>query len=1086
MFKEVNPSVKFPELEAEVLDFWRSHDIFKKSLAQRDSAPEFVFYEGPPTANGKPGVHHVQARAYKDLFPRYKSMQGFLVRRKAGWDCHGLPVELEVEKRLGFSGKKAIEEYGVEPFNKQCRESVMEYEGAWRQMTERIGFWLDLDHAYMTMSNNYVESVWWSLKRLWDKNLIYLGYKVVPYCPRCGTPLSSHEVGLGYKDVTDPSITVRFPLLEPGRLGLDAASLLVWTTTPWTLSGNVAAAIHPTMPYLAVRVQARGETAPPVGKAGEIVILAKSLADRVLGEGHYETLKELTAADLEGSKYEPPYRATGEALLAAGAAAASGEAPSEPWRIVLGEFVTAEDGTGIVHIAPAFGADDMEMSRRYQVPVLRTVNEEGRFLSEVELVPGEFFKKGDPKIINHLTQRDILVKRENYKHSYPHCWRCDTALMYYATNSWFIRNTSVKDELIALNQKINWVPAHIKNGRYGDWLNNLVDWALSRSRYWGTPLPIWICDTCGEREMVGSYEELAARSKEPLDVKADGFDPHRPYVDRIEFKCSAEGCEGIMRRIADVIDCWYDSGAMPYAQQHYPFENKERFEKQAFPADFICEGLDQTRGWFNSLHQLGVMLFDNIAYKTVICHGLVLDENGNKMSKRLGNIVNPWDILNAHGADALRWYLYISAPPEASRRFSVNLVGEAVRRYLLTWWNTYTFFVMYANLDKPDLLTHVPMAERPLIDRWAIARLHETIEQVTAALDQYEPTTAARALEEFVDDLSNWYVRRNRRRFWGGEPGTTADHAAYQTLYECLVTLCKLAAPFTPFIAESMYRNLVESIAPEALESVHLCGWPKPDEARIDRKLLVHTRATIQMVSLGRAARASSKLKTRQPLPVAVCRPRTAEEREGLVRFEDQLREELNVKEVRILQIDDEFVNYKMRPNLPVMGKKFGKQVPLIKAALDKADGKVVAAAIRGGGSYAFKLDNGETVALTAEELLLDAQAPEGYAFADEGGRMVAIDTRVTPELELEGIARDIVRFIQEARKKAGLHVADQIETFLPANGKVQKAVETHRQTIEAETLSKQLLLQAPPEGAFVTEIELEGQSVSLGLRKLD
>lgn len=1092
MFSEVNTSARFPELEEQVLAFWQEGDTFKKSLALRTGAPEFVFYEGPPTANGLPGVHHVQARAYKDLFPRYKTMKGFLVQRKAGWDCHGLPVELEVEKRLGFSGKKAIEEYGVEGFNRQCRKSVMEYEGAWRKMTDRIGFWVDMDDAYMTMSNGYVESVWWSLKQLWDKNLVYLGYKVVPYCPRCGTPLSSHEVGLGYRDVVDPSITIRFPLRQPETLGLpERTSFLVWTTTPWTLPGNVAAAIHPTMPYLAVRKKS--------DETGEVFILAQPLVNRVLGEDTWELVRELTAADLEGVAYTPPFPEVGPRMFGREDAPelptpASGQV-RPPWTVVVGDFVTSEDGTGLVHIAPAFGADDMEMSRRYGLPVLRTVSEEGRMLPEVELFAGEFFKTSDPAIIKHLKAQGILFARTDHKHSYPHCWRCRTALMYYATNSWFIRNTELRERLIEKNREINWVPSHIKEGRYGDWLKNLVDWALSRSRYWGTPLPIWVCEDCGAREMVGSFAELGARSSEKIDVESAEFDPHRPYVDNVTFACQADACSGTMRRVNDVIDCWYDSGSMPFAQFHYPFENQERFRAD-FPADFICEGLDQTRGWFNSMHQLGVMIFDSIASRTIICHGLVLDEQSEKMSKTRGNVVNPWDVLNTHGADALRWYLYSSAPPEASRCFSVNLVGEAVRHYMLTLWNTYSFFVLYANLDRPDLAHPVPVAERPLIDRWALARLHETIETVTAAMDAFDPTGAARALELFVDDLSNWYVRRNRRRYWRETPGATPEAqaqtdrdklAAYQTLYECLVTLARLTAPFTPFLAEGMYRNLVLGVSPSSPESVHLCDYPVADASLIDPDLLAHTRATIQVVSLGRAARAASKLKTRQPLPEAVVRPRSASEMEGVRRFQDQVLEELNVKSVRILEVGSDFVTYRLRPHLPAMGKKYGKRIPAIRAALEKADGSAAAVAASEGRPFRVTIEGAEgpeTLDLLPAEILIDAQAPEGYASAEEDGRLVALDTHIDRALAMEGLANDLMRNIQDSRKKAAFQVDDRIRIFLVVEGDLLQACEEHRVSIELETLST-LLFEAPPAHLVPIQAEISGHAVLMALERI-
>ncbi|NDD28564.1 MAG: isoleucine--tRNA ligase [Proteobacteria bacterium] len=1100
MFSEVSTNVRFPLLEEEILTLWREQSAFQASLDLRKGAPEFVFYEGPPTANGRPGVHHIQARAYKDLFPRYKTMQGFLVNRKAGWDCHGLPVELEVEKRLGFSGKQAIEAYGVEPFNKQCRASVMEYEQAWRQMTERIGYWVDLDRPYMTMSNDYVESVWWSLRQLWDKGLVYLGYKVVPYCPRCGTPLSSHEVGLGYKDVVDPSITIRFTLKNPASLGLpEGTSLLVWTTTPWTLPGNVAAAVNPGLEYVAAR-RADGD---------EIFILARSLMTRVLGEDAI-LIKTLSSRDLAGKEYIPPFPQVGEKMLAhnqqshahtqmeeasTGSIADADLQPSDSgeggkptaWYIVTGDFVTAEDGTGIVHIAPAFGADDMDMSRVHGLPVLRTVDGAGHFLPEVELptdgepisLAGELFKSADKTIIRNLRQRGILFAQTDYKHAYPHCWRCSTALMYYATNSWFIANTRVRDRLIEKNQEINWVPAHIKNGRYGDWLDNLVDWALSRSRYWGTPLPIWICGDCSHRHMVGSYEELGRmgrRNGAPVDVSAPDFDPHRPYVDEIVLTCDA--CEGDMHRISDVIDCWYDSGAMPFAQVHYPFENADRFDRD-FPASFICEGLDQTRGWFNSLHQLGVMLFDDIAYRTVICHGLVLDEEGNKMSKSRGNVVDPWEILNAHGADAMRWYLYSSAPPEASRRFSVNLVGDAVRKYILTLWNTYAFFVQNANEDKPDLKPPVDGSALPLIDRWAIARLQETVAHVTEALDSYDPTTAARALEAFVDDLSNWYVRRNRRRFWEG------DGAAYHTLYTCLVGITRMTAPFTPFLAEALHQNLVRRIDPSAPASVHLCDYPKADGTRIDQALLDEMRATINVVSLGRAARQSAKLKTRQPLIEAVVAPRSRVDLDALRRSEEQLREELNVKQIRFLEPGSDFVTYRLRPNLPVMGKKYGKQIPAIKKALESISGATVAAAVRESNPFDLPLEGGETLRMQPDEVLIDPQAPEGYAYSEGDGRLVALDTRVTEALQLEGLSRDLIRNLNDLRKKAGLHISDQIAVWVGSSGTdVRAAVERFNEVIAHEVQARELHLEPPPGDAFSASIDLEGETVTLGLVK--
>ncbi len=1016
-FRPVNPQVRFPELEERILEHWRKINAFSQSLASRQGAPEYIFYEGPPTANGKPGVHHVQARAYKDLFPRYKTMRGFLVQRKAGWDCHGLPVEIEVEKQLGFSGKKAIEDYGIEPFNKKCRESVMTYEGAWREMTERIGFWVDLDHAYMTMSNEFVESVWWSLKTLWDKDLIYLGYKVVPYCAHDSTPLSSHEVGLGYKDVKDPSITVRFPIDSDWVPA--GTKMLVWTTTPWTLPGNTGCAVHPEFKYVVVK------------KDDELLLLAESLREKVVGDA--EIVATLNGSDLVGAPYEAPFRffEFGE---------------KKGHRVVAGDFVTAEDGTGIVHIAPAFGADDLEMARKFDLPVVHSVGIDGKFVEKTGPFAGMWFKDADKAVIKDLKERGLLFKREEYLHSYPHCWRCSSPLMYYATDSWFIANTRLKDELIAKNQEINWVPAHIKNGRYGDWLNNLVDWALSRTRYWGTPLPIWTC-VCGHKEMIGSFAELASRSKTPL---ATPFDPHRPYVDDIELHCK---CGGSMKRVPDVIDCWYDSGAMPFAQLHYPFENKERFEQQAFPADFICEGLDQTRGWFNSLHQLGVMLFGNIAYKNVICHGLILDGQGEKMSKRLGNIVDPWTILNQHGADSLRWYLYTSAPPEQMRRFSADLVGEACRKFMVTLWNTYHFYVSNSNANTVDRSRARPPAERSVLDRWLLAALNELVQNVSDRLDAYDVTGAARAIASFVDLLSNWYVRRSRDRFWDGEPDANA------TLHEALVTVSQLLAPFTPFLAEDIYLNLDGSC-----ESVHLTNWPVVNTELLNADLVYDTEVAIRAVSAGRSARVQNALRIRQPLSLALVGASTARDRKALESFREVIQEELNVKELRFLEPGASFLDYQLRPNLPLMGKKYGKQIPLIKAALDKADPKEIARQVHEGQFVHL----GE-IQVLSEEILVEVRSPEGYAAQEVSGVIVALSTELTPELLLEGTARDLIRTIQELRKQSKLAITDRIKVWITG---ADEAVAAHKATIMEQTLAVSIEGGVPPNEAAVTEIE--------------
>jgi isoleucyl-tRNA synthetase len=1052
MFKELDSKQKAPEREKSTLEFWQAQDVFTKSMVRRESekAKEWVFYEGPPTANGRPGVHHVQARAYKDLFPRFKTMQGYLVRRKAGWDCHGLPVELEVEKRLGFTEKADIEKYGVEPFNKLCRESVMEYEQAWREMTERIAFWVDLDDPYMTMTNDFVESVWWSLKQLWDKDLLYKGYKVVPFCAKDGTPLSSHEVSQGYRDVVDPSIYVRFPITNPADYDLpDGSALLVWTTTPWTLPGNVAAAVSPNLSYVLVD----GDLGP--------ALVCDALVEKCFGEGATPNGSwRKKGSDLVGIQYEAPYP-----LL---------ELDRPGHRVVTGDFVSAEDGTGIVHIAPAFGADDMDMARDHDLPVILPVQRDGRFVPEIEFLAGTWFKDADKIVVKDLKERGRLFKRVDYEHSYPHCWRCRNPLMYFATESWFIKNTSVKERLIEKNQTIDWHPSHIKNGRYGDWLNNLVDWALSRNRYWGTPLPIWEC-ACGERECIGSYQELASKSVASLDPTSDDFDPHRPYVDEIKLKCSS--CGGEMERVPEVIDCWYDSGSMPFAQLHYPFENKEAFE-QRFPADFICEGLDQTRGWFNSLHQLGVMLFDSVAYKSVICHGLVMDGEGEKMSKSRGNVVDPWSVLDSEGADALRWYLYVSAPPELSRRFSTELVNESARRFLGTILNTYNFFVLNANAAKPDLDKANAAKDRDSLDRWVLARLNQLVQDVTADLEVFELTPAARKLDAFVDELSNWYVRRSRRRFWAEEVD------AFQTLWECLEVLSKLLAPFVPFLAETLYQGLHADSGPQT--SVHLESWPKADLSLIDQSLLDSTEVLQKVVSLGRSARSESGHRTRQPLPEVLVRVKTAEQQKALEKMNDQLTDELNVKGVRFLGVGEEFLDFDLKPNLRIVGRKYGKLVPAMKEALKQADGKAAAAAVAEGKNFSVEV-SGQTLELEPEEILIEAKSPDGYAASEDGGYLVALSTDLTPELEREGLARDLVRHVQELRKSSGLEITDRIRLFVEGESDMLRQTLTeHGETISSETLALELTSGNIPQDAQKAEVELKvlDLSFTIGLTR--
>ncbi len=1042
-FVRVAPNTPLPKLEEEVLAFWKENHVFEQSLQKNENGPEFSFFEGPPTANGNPGIHHAQARSYKDLFPRYKTMRGYHVRRQAGWDCHGLPVEIEVEKRLGFSGKQAIEKYGIEPFNKECRNSVMTYENKWRELTERMGYWIDLDRPYMTLHNNYVESVWWSLKELWKKDLIYLGYKVVPYCARCGTPLSSAEAGSDYKDVTDPSIFVRFPLCDPAALGLpEGASFLVWTTTPWTLPGNTGAAVNPNLEYVAVKLE-----------DGTVLVLARCLIAHALKlEEEPEILRSFVGEDLVGVHYQAPYRwyDFGD---------------KDGHRVVSGNFVTSEDGSGIVHIAPAFGADDLEMSRQHGLPVIHPVKTDGHFRDDARFLAGLGFKEADPVVIADLKERKILFRIQDYKHSYPHCWRCHSPLLYYATDSWYINNTRVKERLIEKNQTIDWHPAHIKNGRYGDWLNNLIDWAISRTRYWGTPLPIWTCSDCDHKEMIGSFAELAERSNRPLDVKAPDFDPHRPYVDAVEFDCPE--CGGKMHRVPDVLDCWYDSGSMPFAQFHYPFENKETFEKM-FPADFICEGLDQTRGWFNSLHQLGVMLFDSIAYRSVICHGLVLDENGEKMSKSRGNVVNPWDVFQAHGADALRWYVYTSAPPELNRNISVKLV-EGATKHLSTWWNTWQFFILNVNASEMDLSKPLDLSKLTDIDRWVLGKLNQTVKQVTEALESFEPTKASRLLESFVDGLSNWYVRRNRRRFWRN------DEVAYGTLYRCLVTLAKLQAPFTPFLAETIYRNLVLAVDPQAPVSVHLCPWPECDESLIDEQLLRDGDLVVELVSVGRSARTASKQKVRQPLAEMLVGLRHEADQRGVERFREHILDELNVKELRFLQTGEQFLDYQVKPNLPVLGPRYGKLLGGIRQLLQGPEAKGIAIKTLAGETVEVTVKD-QPVTLSREDLLIEVRSPEGYAAQEYNGLVVAFSTVITEELRLEGISRDVIRHIQELRKQADFNISDRIAVWMEGTWEeLDKALAQHRETIMAETLCLELSVgSSAPAEAFGLDVEFE------------
>ncbi|MBI1886365.1 MAG: isoleucine--tRNA ligase, partial [Chloroflexi bacterium] len=965
MFQPVNSRVRFPELEAEVLRFWKEHDVFRKSVEERPADRLYVFYEGPPTANARPGVHHVLARAFKDLFPRYKTMRGYRVPRKAGWDTHGLPVEVEMERELGLKSKREIEAFGVEEFNRRCRESVFRYVKEWEALTERIGFWVDMGDAYVTYDNSYIETGWWILKQLWDKGLVYQDYRSAAHCPRCETSLSDAEVALGYaEDTPDPSVFVKFPLTDESRRRLASlvpdgmpVSLLAWTTTPWTLPGNTALAVDAEADYAVAEVN------------GEALVLAAALAGAALEE--HRLLGTVKGRDLVGLRYEPLYDTSVWGVPAMWfdpaedgrlVAVEDGQSVPAAHCVVATDFVSLTDGTGVVHIAPAFGGEDFEAGKEFGLLYLQPVDLKGEMTGGP--FGGRFVKDADELIMADLTERGLLLRREMIRHTYPFCWRCDAPLLYYAKPTWYIRTTAVKESLLQGNSRINWYPEHIKHGRFGDWLANNVDWALSRERYWGTPLPVWECEKpeCDGRECVGSVAELREKAADPAAVDAL-TDLHRPYIDRVALRCPT--CGGSMRRVPEVLDAWFDSGAMPYAQWHYPFENGETFGRN-FPADFICEAIDQTRGWFYTLHAEATLLHaigqvpESISYRNVICLGLILDDKGGKMSKSLGNVVDPNTVIDAHGADALRWYLFTATPAGNSRRFSSELVGESLRRFLLTLWNTYSFFVTYANIDRFDPAA-AGEGERSELDRWVLSELNLLVEKVTRDLEGYNATDAGRAVQQFVEDLSNWYVRRSRRRFWKSE--SDADKlAAHHTLYTCLVTLAKLLAPFTPFVSEAMYQNLVRSFHPEAPESVHLAGWPEADPSLVDRKLMDETRLAMRVVSLGRAARSKAGIKVRQPLAKVVVKPRYPAEKDGLLRLAAQMVEELNVKEL----------------------------------ALAEDDAGLAGLAVA----------------------------------SDDAGYAVGIDTAVSPELAEEGLARELVHRLQNLRKAAGFDIADHIVTY--------------------------------------------------------
>jgi len=1048
MFKPVSSKLNVISMEENVLKFWKQARIFQKTVEQRKGGPEYVFYEGPPTANGKPGVHHVLARAFKDMFPRYKIMRGYHVSRCGGWDTHGLPVEIEVEKQLGFNNKQQIEEYGIDKFNELCKKSVFTYIQDWERLTDRIAFWVDLEDAYVTYTNDYIESVWWILKNFWDKDLLFKGFKVVPYCPRCGTPLSDHEVALGYDEATDPSVFVRLPLVdEPDT------SLLVWTTTPWTLPGNVGVAAHPDVDYVLVERENNGRP--------EKLILAKSLVGKVFGDEEVKVLETFKGKKLNKTKYRPLFTFL---------------PPDKPAHyVVLGDFVTTEDGTGLVHMAPAFGQEDMQMAKEHNLPVLMTVLPDGTFVPEVTPWRGQFVKDADPLITEDLRARGLLYKAETYTHTYPFCWRCGTPLLYYARDSWFIRTSAFRDKLVALNNTIHWVPEHVREGRFGNWLSNNIDWALSRERYWGTPLPIWECESCKHREGVGSVQELSEKAGRDLSE----LDLHRPYVDQVRWDCPECGGPQSVTRVPDLIDVWFDSGSMPVAQWHYPFENKEKFESQ-FPADYICEAVDQTRGWFYSLHAISTLLFDEVSYKNVICLGLILDADGYKMSKSKGNIIAPWDVISAHGADAFRWYLYTATPPGNERRFSSALVGEVVRSFTLTLWNVYSFFVTYANLDKPTVTT-LPIATSDL-DRWLLSELNVLVRDVTEAYEKYDVPNATRPVEGFVEKLSTWYLRRSRRRFWKSESDSDKQ-AAYSTLYTALVTVAKLLAPSMPFLADELYQNLIRSVDEAAPESVHLAEWPKVLPEMIDDSLNRDMNLVMRLVSLGHAARQKANRKVRQPLAQAAFSVGNSFERKAVETYADLFTDELNVKHVRLLDTATEAVSHAVKPLPKQLGQKYGNKFPAIQKAILAMNPEEAAHTLLEGKPLKVKADGG-TYDVLPDEVEVKALAKEGFAVAEEGPYVAALVTDLTPELVQEGLAREFVRRVQDLRKSAELDVADRIELFVEASTGLKSAIEAHRDYITAETLTSDLKFGSPPKEASVVQDDFEGEKVTVGLVK--
>ena len=1050
MYKKVSTNLNFVEREKETAQFWKDHDIFKKSIETREGDPVYTFYDGPPTANGKPHIGHVLTRVIKDMIPRYRTMKGYMVPRKAGWDTHGLPVELEVEKKLGLDGKEQIEEYGLDPFITQCKESVWKYKGMWEDFSKTVGFWADMDNPYVTYNDNFIESEWWALKTIWDKGLLYKGFKIVPYCPRCGTPLSSHEVAQGYKAVKERSAVVRF------KVAGEDAYFLAWTTTPWTLPSNVALCVNPEETYCKVKAA-----------DGYVYYMAKALLDKVLGKlgteetPAYEILETYKGTDLEYKEYVPLYE---------GAAKSAEKQHKKAHFVTCADYVTMSDGTGIVHIAPAFGEDDAQVGRKYDLPFVQFVDGKGSMTEDTPYA-GLFVKDADPKVLVDLDKEGLLFDAPKFEHDYPFCWRCDTPLIYYARESWFIKMTAVKDDLIRNNNTINWIPKSIGKGRFGDWLNNIQDWGISRNRYWGTPLNVWQCEGCGKMECIGSRQELEEKSGNP---EAQTVELHRPYIDAITLTCP--DCGKTMKRVPEVIDCWFDSGAMPFAQHHYPFENKELFEQQ-FPAQFISEAVDQTRGWFYSLLAESTLLFNKAPYKNVIVLGHVQDENGQKMSKSKGNAVDPFDALEQHGADAIRWYFYSNSAPWLPNRFHADAVTEGQRKFMGTLWNTYAFYVLYANIDEFDPTKYsLEYDKLSVMDKWLLSRLNSCVKTVDDCLANYKIPETTKALQAFVDDMSNWYVRRSRQRFWA--KGMEQDKInAYMTLYTALVTFIKASAPMIPFMTEDIYQNLVKSVNTDAPESIHLCDFPAVDEAMIDEKLEQDMGEVLDIVVLGRAARNASGIKNRQPIGQMFVNGEDA-----LTDYYKQIIEgELNVKDVIFKDDVSDLTDYTFKPQMRILGPKYGKDLGKIRNILANLNGSAAKKELDANGFLTIELNDGK-INLLPEELLIDMSQKEGYVSQADHGVTVVLDTNLTPALLEEGFVREIISKVQTMRKEAGFEVTDHITVYEEGNDKIKEVMTKYTDEIKNDVLADDMCLDA--EGGYSKEWDINGEKVRLGVEK--